>query len=174
MNKSKVFGLIFVLLLGSVAFYFLSSINHETPPAGLIPNTLLDNQSKEVSSDQLSGKYVGLYFSASYCGPCISFTPELIRFRNKYQEEFEVILVGGDGSAKDQARYIKKLDMPWLAMINQSEAAKKASKELGVLLIPSLVILDPSGNVISKKGVDELLLLKEGAMDFWKSATKDA
>jgi len=179
MNKSKALGFMFVLLLGSAAVYSLSSKNideqenHGKQPAGLIPSILLDNQAQEVSSDQLSGKYVGLYFSASWCGPCRSFTPELIRFRNQHQDEFEVILVGGDGSPKDQAKYIEKYDMPWLAMINQSEAAKQASKQLSVQYIPYLVILDPSGKVVSKEGVKEVRSLKKAAMGLWKSAPKD-
>ena len=56
--------------------------------------------------------------------------------------------------------------MPWFAMINQSEAAKQASKELNVEYIPSLVIIDPSGNVISKEGVDESVRLKRQQWDY--------
>ena len=115
---------------------------------------------------------MGLYFSASWCGPCRSFTPELIRFRNQHADQFEVILVGGDGTPKDQAKYMEKYKMPWLAMINQSEAARQASQKLEVQYIPYLVILDPDGKVVSKDGVKEVRSLKEGAMDLWKSAPK--
>ena len=81
MNRNNALGFMFVLLLGSAAIYSLSSPkideqeDNRNEPAGLIPDTLLDNRGKKVSSDQLSGKYVGLYFSASWCGPCRSFTP---------------------------------------------------------------------------------------------------
>lgn len=176
MNKSKTFGFLFVLLLGSVAFYSLSSEDlnpakkSQSSLAGLIPATLLDHDEKEVSSDHLTGKYVGLYFSASWCGPCISFTPELIRFRNQHQENFEVVLVGGDGTPQDQAKYVQKYKMPWLAMINQSEGARQASKILEVHYIPCLVILDPSGKVVSRDGVKEVKSLKDAAMNLWKSS----
>jgi len=179
MNRNNALGFMFLLLLGSAAIYSLSSPkideqeNNRNEPASLIPDTLLDNQGKKVSSAQLSGKYVGLYLSASWCGPCRSFTPELIRFRSQHQDEFEVILVGGDGSSKDQAKYIEKYDMPWFAMINQSEAAKQASKQLNVEYIPCLVIIDPSGKVVSKEGVKEVRSLKKAAMGLWKSAPKD-
>ena len=64
--------------------------------------------------------------------------------------------------------------MPWFAMINQSEAAKQASKRLNVEYIPYLVIIDPSGKVVSKEGVKEVRTLKKAAMGLWKSASKDA
>ncbi len=180
MKRSKALGFLFVLLLGSVAVYSLSSKNKKisdspsSSPHTLIPDTLLNQDGKEVSSQLLKGKYVGLYFSASWCGPCRSFTPELIRFRNQHTEKFEVVLVGGDGTPQDQAKYVKKYKMPWFSMINQSDAAKQASKSLEVMYIPYLVILDPSGKVVSKDGVKELRSLKDGAMELWASARKDA
>ena len=181
MQRNKALGFLFVLLVGSVAVYTLSSKNITDPekqgtkPTGLIPKTLLNSEGKEVSSASLTGKYVGLYFSASWCGPCRSFTPALIQFRNQHKDKFEVILVGGDGTAKDQAKYVKKYQMPWLSMINQSDAAKQASQSLGVQYIPFLVILDPTGQVVSKDGVKEIRTLKNAAMDSWMaSAPKGA
>jgi len=163
---------------GSAAFAWLTSKNSTSPEqttlshAGLIPDTLLNKEGTEISTESLQGKYVGLYFSASWCGPCRSFTPKLIRFRNEHAEQFEVVLVGGDGTAKDQAKYIKKYDMPWLSMINQSDAARQANESLGVKYIPFLVILDPSGKVVSKEGVKEIRALKNGAMNLWANELK--
>jgi len=181
MQRSKALGFLFLLLVGSAAVYTLSSKNITEPetqvskPAGLIPDTLLNSEGKRVSSATLTGKYVGLYFSASWCGPCRSFTPKLIQFRNHHKNKFEVVLVGGDGTAKDQAKYVKKYEMPWLSMINQSDAAKQASQSLGVQYIPYLVILDPEGQVVSKDGVKEIRTLKNAAMDSWMaSAPKGA
>jgi hypothetical protein len=85
-----------------------------------------------------------------------------------------VVLVGGDGTAKDQAKYVKKYDMPWLSMINQSDEARQANESLGVKYIPFLVILDPSGNVVSKEGVKEIRALKNEAMDLWANGPKGA
>lgn len=180
MKRNKSLGFLLVLLVGSAAVYSLSSKNqkktekNESSAETLIPSILLDSTGKEVSSDQLAGKYVGLYFSASWCGPCRSFTPELIRFRNQHADHFEVVLVGGDGTPQDQAKYVTKYKMPWLSMINQSDAAKQASKSLGVQYIPYLVVLDPSGNVVSKDGVKEIRTLKGGALEAWKSIPKGA
>ena len=63
--------------------------------------------------------------------------------------------------------------MPWLSMVNQSEAAKEASKSLEVQYIPYLVILDPAGNVVSKDGVKQIRSLKDAALENWKAAASN-
>ena len=134
----------------------------------IIPETLLNIDGESVSSDQLKNKYIGLYFSASWCGPCRKFTPRLVEFRNRFQDDFEVILIGADGSAKAQANYMKKYSMPWLAMKNQSPEAKQASKLSGVEFIPYLVIINSSGKIISKNGKAEILTRGSEAMEYWE------
>ena len=134
----------------------------------IIPETLLNIDGESVSSNQLKNKYIGLYFSASWCGPCRKFTPRLVEFRNRFQDDFEVILIGADGSAKAQANYMKKYSMPWLAMKNQSPEAKQASKLSGVEFIPYLVIINSSGKIISKNGKAEILTRGSEAMEYWE------
>ncbi len=134
----------------------------------VIPQVLLNSSGEEVDKDVLGKKYVGLYFSASWCGPCRKFTPKLIEFRNKFSEEFEVILVGGDGSAKAQANYMKKYSMPWLAIENQSAEAKHATRVARVEFIPYLVVLDEKGEIITKDGKSDILNKGEDALEHWK------
>ena len=134
----------------------------------VFPENLLDASGNLVSIDDVKSKYIGLYFSASWCGPCRKFTPKLIDFRNKFSEEFEVILIGADGSAKAQANYMKKYSMPWLAMENQSAQAKHASELSGVEYIPYLVILDSKGNIITKDGKNHVMKMGEKALEYWK------
>ncbi len=128
-----------MVMVGTIVAFTLFSQNiEETKPqeslgADFLPQTLLDPSDRKVSSSILKDKYVGLYFSASWCGPCRSFTPELIKFRNQHQENFEVVLIGGDGSPKAQSKYMKKYEMPWLAMENQSDAAKTASEKFNFI-----------------------------------------
>lgn len=135
----------------------------------VLPDLLLNFSGDKVSSKEVEKKYLGLYFSASWCGPCRKFTPRLIEFRNNFVDEFEVILIGADGSAKAQANYMKKYSMPWLAMQNQSAEAKHASKIAGIEFIPCLVILDKKGKIITKKGKNDLIKMGEGAFEFWKN-----
>ena len=135
----------------------------------LIPEKLLDVSGNFLSTDSLNQKYIGLYFSASWCGPCRKFTPKLVEFRNKFSDEFEVILIGGDGSSKAQANYMKKYSMPWYAMQNQSAEAKFATSFCKVQSIPYLVILDQDGNIITKNGKSDLMKMGDQAMEEWKN-----
>ncbi|SVE11034.1 uncharacterized protein METZ01_LOCUS463888, partial [marine metagenome] len=112
-----------------------------------LPDELLDATGKAVSGETLSGKYVGLYFSASWCPPCRTFTPKLVEFHNANKAKFEVLLVSADNSEKAQANYMKKYMMPWLAVKHQSIAANLLVKKMGVRGIPFLVILSPDGSV---------------------------
>lgn len=62
-------------------------------------------------------KVIGVYFSASWCGPCQQFTPILAEFYKKMNskgKKFEVIFVSRDRSAEEFGRYYSK--MPWLAI----------------------------------------------------------
>lgn len=138
-----------------------------------MPETFLDSKGNKVSSDILTGKYVGLYFSASWCGPCRKFTPALIEFRNKYKAEFEVVLVGADGSMRAQANYMRKYKMPWLAMQNQSPEVKQTRRMTGVKQIPTLVILGPDGKILSKNGKKEVLQSSDTALEDWKGRAKN-
>ena len=160
--------LYFSLSVSLITKVLASDDKEEESDVIIIPETLLNIDGESVSSDLLKKKYIGLYFSASWCGPCRKFTPRLIEFRNKFQDGFEVILIGADGSAKAQANYMKKYSMPWLAMKNQSPEAKQASKVSGVEFIPYLVVINSSGKIISKNGKAEISTKGFEAMEYWK------
>ena len=160
--------LYFSLSVSIITKVVASDDKEEESDVIIIPETLLNIDGENVSSDLLKKKYIGLYFSASWCGPCRKFTPRLIEFRNKFVDDFEVILIGADGSAKAQANYMKKYSMPWLAMKNQSPEAKQASKLSGVEFIPYLVVINSSGKIISKNGKAEISTKGFEAMEYWK------
>jgi thiol-disulfide isomerase/thioredoxin len=89
---------------------------------------------------------VALYFSASWCGPCRNFTPQLVeyytRMKKKHKNKFELIWISGDRSADDFVAYYQK--MPWLAVPvgSASQINAKISPTYGVKGIPHLVFLD--------------------------------
>lgn len=95
-------------------------------------------------------RYFALYYSASWCGPCRAFTPQLVR---AYQElktqhpEFEVVFVSADHSAGDMADYMKEASMPWLA-VNYAKRDNKIMSYSGPG-IPCLVLVDAQGQVLA-------------------------
>jgi len=108
----------------------------------------------EVSS--LSGKVIGLYFSAQWCPPCRTFTPELVKLRDRKNEKFEVVFVSSDRSAEDQQKYMKDYAMEWPAIPFESSLRQELGAKYGIEGIPSLVIVDDQGNLITKNGRSEM------------------
>lgn len=122
----------------------------------LIGTELVDAKGNKVETSSLAGKVIGLYFSASWCGPCKIFTPELVKFRDRNDEKFEVVFVSSDRSAEDQQEYMKDYDMEWPAIPYDSPLRQELGAKYEVSGIPSLVIVDDQGNLITKDGRSEI------------------
>ena len=122
----------------------------------LVGPELVNAEGDTVETSSLAGKVIGLYFSASWCGPCRAFTPSLVKLRDRKDDEFEVIFVSSDRSADDQAEYMKDYDMDWPAIPFDSPLRGELAAKYGIQGIPSLVIVDDQGNLISKNGRDEM------------------
>lgn len=112
---------------------------------------LANNRLEPVDAEQLAGiKYYGLYYSASWCGPCRQFTPNFIRAYRQLKQahpEFEVVFVSGDRSAGDMVEYMKHDQMPWLA-VRFDQRSEKIISYSGPG-IPCLVLVDAKGQVLS-------------------------
>jgi nucleoredoxin len=141
------------------------------PSAGLqelFPGKLLDADGKEVSSGVLAGKTVGIYFSAHWCPPCRSFTPNLVKFRDKNKKSFEVVFVSSDRSSKAQMDYMKEAGMKWYTLPHRSESANALAKKFEIRGIPSLVIVSENGKIITKNGRSDLSSNPKGALKTWQ------
>jgi nucleoredoxin len=110
-----------------------------------------DGRLQNVEPAALNGvKYYGLYYSASWCGPCRQFTPafvEAYRGMKQRHPEFEVVFISNDRSAGDMADYMRDDRMPWLAVkFDRREQPMTAYEGRG---IPCLVLVDAAGRVLS-------------------------
>jgi nucleoredoxin len=122
----------------------------------LLGAELVDAKGDKVEASSLEGKVIGLYFSAEWCGPCKMFTPQLVEFRDRHDDKFEVVFVSSDRSAEDQEAYMKDYDMEWPAIPFDSPLRQELGAKYGIRGIPSLVIIDDQGNLITKDGRSEI------------------
>lgn len=97
-------------------------------------------------------KFYALYFSASWCGPCQQFTPELIDAYGKIRSiypEFEVVLVNRDRSPAEMFTYMRDDKMPWPALRWTDISGASAINRYAGDGIPDLVLVDANGKVLS-------------------------
>ena len=97
-------------------------------------------------------KLIAVYFSAHWCGPCRKFTPQLVDSYNRVapqHPEFEIVLYSHDRTPGDFENYMREANMPWLAIdFPKLKSAQALTKNAGPG-IPSLVLFDSNGNIIS-------------------------
>jgi nucleoredoxin len=104
-------------------------------------------------------KYLAVYFSASWCGPCKQFTPKLVEWyqqQKSYLDKFDVIFVSRDNSKEEMLNYMKQDGMPWPAL-SFSKANRDSSplEKYAGRGIPCLVVIDGEGKVISHSYKEE-------------------
>ena len=97
-------------------------------------------------------KLIAFYFSAEWCGPCRKFTPQLVDYYKRIapeHPEFEIVFYSADRSLFAMEKYMREQNMPWLAIDFSKLKEKEALKKNAGDGIPSLVLVDSNGNVIS-------------------------
>ena len=121
--------------------------------------TVQNGSTKNYDDTKLVGKKVfGLYYSASWCGPCRQFTPKLVQF---YQQvatqhpEMEIVLIGDDESAADMQKYMQTDHMPWPALRFERKALERELTHYCGNGIPDLVLVDGDGKVLSDSYVNK-------------------
>lgn len=117
--------------------------------------------------ESLAGKVVGLYFTASWCGPCHRFSPHLVALYDKIKSKlggaanFEVVVVGWDEAEADRQAYARNAGMKWLSLPHEPRAlADELTLRYGVQYIPCLVVVE-----VSADGKEARVLARDGRQD---------
>jgi nucleoredoxin len=119
-------------------------------------------------------KAIALYFSGHWCPPCRGFTPKLAEWyaSSLKAKGLEIVFVSSD---RDESKFKEYFgEMPWLALPYSERQVKAAlDKRFQVEGIPSVVVLDPQGELITKDGRAEISMDPEGNQmpEGWKPKT---
>lgn len=127
-----------------------------------------------VNMPELEGKYVGLYFSAHWCGPCKLFTPKLIETYNALKaagQNFEVVFCSLDNDEDQYKEYYGS--MPWLSLGYDSPVVKKLKSILELEGIPTLVLCNTEMEPISADGVEAVKSTGAEGFPWLPSTVKD-
>jgi peroxiredoxin len=127
--------------------------------------TLAALDGRQVSIADFRGKKdVIVTFWASWCGPCRMEMPILKDFydkRSKAKTDFEVLAISVDTDREAAQVAATELKMPFPVLLDLAHGAMSA---YNVQAIPTLVIIDKSGNVTyGKVGFDATLELQLNA-----------
>jgi len=98
-------------------------------------------------------KFYVFYYTASWCGPCQKFTPSLVDFYNKNKNDlFEIILITSDRDEDAMEGYAAAKKMPWPHLELRKAAQFKKKFQHGVSGIPSVIVCDLKGNIVTAEG----------------------
>jgi len=125
-----------------------------------------------VQADALSGKVIGLYFSAKRCPPCRAFTPSLVEAYEALQAEgkpFEVVFVSADRDEAAMFDYMRSYKMNWLAIPFADAARESLQRRYQIRGYPTLVIVDDQGAVITADGRRDIAMSGAAAFDGWSN-----
>jgi nucleoredoxin len=140
--------------------------------ATLFGETLLTKDGEKSVTEVLQGKYVGIYFSAHWCPPCRGFTPELAASYKDHlkAKDLEIVFVSSDKDEKAFEEYYA--EMPWVAVpYSRREKKDFLNKKFKVQGIPTFVILDKDGAVVTTDARGSVSEDPEGANFPWKPKT---
>ncbi len=142
---------------------------------------LLDVHGATVSRERLKGKYLGIYFSAHWCGPCRYFTPKLQAFRDANKENFEVVFISLDldrknrnpaGHLAKKKEYMESAKMDWYTIHRNYGSAHALLNTTGKRGIPTLVVFSPEGKYITNDGKNDLKKNPQTALESWEKLAK--
>jgi len=159
----------------------------QRPLTDIIGKSFLKSGGGALTDDiDIKGKTIGLYFSASWCKPCQTFSPKLANAYNIMKEIKPVTTDTNNSTTTDesvetieQSEEVSKgknaeiifvsLDqeeeafdeyrskMPWPAIPFRDIRRAVLQLGLNVKSIPALVFIDSEGRILTSSGVTELL-----------------
>jgi nucleoredoxin len=140
----------------------------------LLGAALVTQAGQEVATaEALAGaEHVLLYCSAHWCPPCRAFTPELTAWVNKHGARLRLKLVFAS-SDRDEAAfsgYFKSMAAGALALPFGDDKADELMRKFKVSGIPTLLVLDASGHLLTKQGREGVSSDAEGAHFPWAGA----
>ena len=144
---------------------------------GLFPETLVQKdglglRTVAAASALADAEFVLVYLSAHWCPPCKGFTPKLSAFVRAHAQRLgiKVVFASSDHSEKEFASYFG--EHAWdLAFPFGSVAISQLGEHFNVGGIPTLLVLDKGGHLVTSDGREGVEMHPDGADFPWRPPT---
>lgn len=141
--RLNITNLICVALILFSAVFTVNASSEMKQPA---PNfTLKSNSGKNIKLSEFRGQVVLLNFWASWCGPCRTEMPLLVKIHEKYKGMgFTVLGVNVEEDSAPAKSIINKTKISFPVLFDQTNSV---SKQYNVSAMPSTIVIDRDGNM---------------------------
>ncbi|MBR5510888.1 MAG: AhpC/TSA family protein [Bacteroidaceae bacterium] len=98
-----------------------------------------------------NNEYTLLDFWASWCAPCRKAVPELKALHEKYGKKgLAVVSLSLDTDGEAWKKAVADLGMSWTQLCNPEGGSRQVGRAYGVDFIPTVLIIDKAGNIVSR------------------------
>lgn len=114
--------------------------------------TLPSPDGNEIKLSDFRGKYLLLDFWASWCGPCLREVPNVKKVYDAYHDKgFEILGVSLDEDAEAWKNAIRSNHLNWNHVSSLEGWGCPVAKKYSVSAVPTMILIDPAGNIIDGK-----------------------
>jgi thiol-disulfide isomerase/thioredoxin len=123
----------------------LESVGKPLTLAGTTPD------GRKVSLDALRGTPVLVHYWATWCEPCKVDIAQIRELYAKFgAKKLAVVGIALDTDAQQLAKYLQAKPMPWPQLHEPGGLDGRLAEELGVLTLPTMLLLDAEGKVVDR------------------------
>ena len=104
-----------------------------------------------VDLEKYAGKVVLIQYWATWCEPAKVDLAQLKELQAKYGKSgFAIISVSLDSKPEDLTEYLKTNRLPWAQIYEPGGLDSRLANEMGILTLPTMILVDKSGNVANR------------------------
>jgi thiol-disulfide isomerase/thioredoxin len=114
-----------------------------------LAGTALDG--RQVAVESLKGVPVLVHYWATWCEPCKVDIAQIRELYTKYgPKKFAVVGVALDTDKEQLAKYLQGKPIPWPQLHETGGLDGRLAEELGVLTLPTMLLIDADGKVVDR------------------------
>ena len=108
-------------------------------------------RSTSINAEDYRGQVLLVSFWATWCEPCKTNMKTLQELYRAYHNKgFEILGVNLDSQTSKANRYVRKSQIGWPQIHEPGGLESRPANELGIITVPSMILVDEKGRVISR------------------------